>query len=140
MIFVELKTEDDWCEAYPLIKELTPDLTKKQFIEVRTHALSIIQNLFGIRVNDELVSIASTWSLVNSYSEKILWIYGFVTKKGMRSKSYGSNLVRYIEQYAKNNGYDQIRVHTTIDRVGAKEFWQNKLMFRMHSYVLEKKL
>jgi GNAT superfamily N-acetyltransferase len=138
MEFIELKTHEEWEESFELFQELVPQLDKEVFLKALNDEILKEHKLFGLRVCEKLVSVAAVWILMTGLSEKIMWIYGFVTTKEMRSRGFGKQLVLELENYAKKENFNELRVHTS--RKDALKFWQNKVGFRMFSSVLNKKV
>jgi GNAT superfamily N-acetyltransferase len=136
MEFMELQTEQDREESFPVFKELVPQLVKEEFLQAFQHEILSPHKVFGLRVSGELVSVAAVWVLMTGLLDKILWIYAFVTKQGMRSRGFGKELFLGFEDYAKREEFTEIRVHT--HREEALEFWKKKIGFETFSTVLRK--
>jgi GNAT superfamily N-acetyltransferase len=127
MEIFELSTEGDREEAYEILVELIPCLKRAEFMQSFEHDLMRHHKLFGLRDAGKLVSVAAAWTLMTGVPEKLLWIYALVTTEPMRSKGYGRALLAALEQYAKQEGFDEIRAHT--HREPAKAFWEKKTEF-----------
>ena len=138
MNFIEINTQREVEEAFFVLRELAPELEKKAFFDSLNHDLLKNHKLFGLTVSGKLVSVAAVWLLMNGLSEKLLWINAFVTTKSMRSKGYGTRLLRELEAYASKENFDEIRVHAHRER--AVNFWKSRTNFDMFSHVLRKKL
>lgn len=136
--FVELKTDRELPEAFPILKELVPPLAKDEFLRAHDHELLKPHKLFGLRVSGELVSVAAAWVLMTGLFDKILWIHAFVTKEDMRARGYGKQLLSEIEHYGRKEGFTEIRAHAHRER--ALEFWQEKVGYEAFSTVLRKPL
>ena len=136
--FLELTSDKDWENAFDIVKELTPQLNKADFLRLRHHELQTNHKMFGLKRSGNLVSVAAVWVLVNGLLEKLMWICGYVTISSMRSKGYGGILLLELEAYARRKQFHEIRVHTNRDR--AFNFWKNKAKFEPFSHVLRKKL
>ena len=138
MNFIEIKTRQEVEEAYLVLRELAPDLEKKAFLDSLNHDLAGNHKLFGLTVSGKLVSVAAVWLLINGLSEKLLWINAFVTTKRMRSKGYGTRLLRELQAYAARDNFAEMRVHAHRQRAIA--FWRAKADFDPFSHVLRKKI
>ena len=136
--FLELISDKEWEDAFDIIKELTPQLNKADFLQLRHHELQTNHKLFGLKLSGNLVSVAAVWVLINGLLEKLMWICGYVTTASKRSKGYGKILLLELEDYAKRKQFHEIRVHTHRDR--AFNFWKDKAKFEPFSHVLRKKL
>jgi hypothetical protein len=84
--FVELKTDDEYYEAFHILKELDGRLEYDRFLSAMHHELSCNTKLFAIRHSGKIVSVAAVWFLMTGLLEKIFWIHAFVTTKEQRSK------------------------------------------------------
>lgn len=136
--FLELRSDKEWEEGFDILKELTPQLNKADFLKLRHHELQKNHKLFGLKLSGKLVSIAAVWILINGLLEKLMWICGFVTTENIRSKGYGNILLLELEDYARREQFHEIRVHAHRDR--ALNFWEDKAEFETFSQVLRKKL
>ena len=134
--FIELKTTNDFSEAFSVLKELDGRLELKQFIAAMNHELSYNSKLFAIRHSGKIVSVAAVWLLMTGLFEKVLWIHAFVTTKEQRSKGFGKLLLSGLCKVATEAHCSEIRVHA--HREKAVEFWKHKAGFRNFSTLLRK--
>jgi len=136
--FVEIKTPAQREQAYELLKELAPEINKKDFMASQDHKLMENHKMFGLMEGDQLVSVAAVWVLMTGLMEKMIWIYGFVTTEPKRSMGHGKKLLQEIERYAKKAEFHEIRVHTHREMV--MHFWEDTADFEWFSRVLRKPL
>ena len=134
--FTELTSNDDFSEAFHVLKELDERLDKNRFISAMHHELSNNSKLFAIRDSGQIVSVAAVWFLMTGLLEKILWIHAFVTTKKQRSKGFGKLLLSGLYRVAAEKDCSEIRVHT--HRKHAIEFWTKKNGFDSFSLILRK--
>ena len=134
--FIELKTSDDYCEAFYVLQELDGRLKLDRFLSSMNHELSCNNRLFAIRQSGKIVSVAAAWFLMTGRFEKILWIHAFVTTKEQRSKGFGEQLVQGLYRVATEEACSEIRVHA--HREKAIEFWKRKAGFHRFSTILSK--
>ena len=74
--FLELKSDKEWEEGFDILKELTPQLNKADFLKLCHHELQKYHKLFGLKLSGELVSVGAVWILINGLLEIIdvdLW-------------------------------------------------------------------
>ena len=138
MDIIELQTEEDFEKAYLLLQELAPSLERNQFMKSLKNEYAANHKLFGLKESEKLVCVAAVWVLLTGLNEKIFWIHAFVTAASKRSHGYGSQLLNYLEEYAKNEGFSEIRVHA--HRRRAITFWQKKKGFEPFSQLLRRKI
>jgi len=136
MAFLEIKTSAQREQAYELLKELSPEINRADFMASLDHKLMENHKIFGLMEGDRLISVAAVWVLMTGLLEKMIWIYGFVTTEAMRSMGYGRKLLQEIEAYAKKEKFHEIRVHT--HRELARHFWEDTAEFEWFSGVLRK--
>ncbi len=136
--FAELNSKEELEEAYHVLKELNPSIEFRSFMASYTHPWSINRHLYGIRQNQELISVAEIWFLINGFKEKIIWINAFITKKGFRSKGYGKFLNEKLLELAEEMSCKEIRVHA--HRKGAQKYWTAKQSFDEFSVIYRKKI
>lgn len=135
---VEIETREQREQAFDLLKELSPQINKADFMASLDHQLMQNHRLFGLTASGRLVSVAAVWLLMTGLMEKIIWIYGFVTTEPMRSKGYGKKLLQEIERYAEEKKFHEIRVHT--HRELARHFWEDTVDFEWFSGVLRRRV
>ena len=133
---VEIETPEQREQAFELLKELSPQINRAEFMASLDHQLMQNHKLFGLTDSGRLVSVAAVWLLMTGLMEKIIWIYGFVTTEPMRSRGYGKKLLQEIERYAREENFHEIRVHT--HRELARHFWEDTVDFEWFSGVLRK--
>ena len=133
---VEIKTPEQREQAFELLKELSPQINKADFMASLDHHLMQNHKLFGLTDSGRLVSVAAVWLLMTGLMEKIIWIYGFVTTEPLRSRGYGKKLLQEIERYAREENFHELRVHT--HRELARHFWEDTVDFEWFSGVLRK--
>jgi GNAT superfamily N-acetyltransferase len=134
--FIELQTDDEYSEAFHILKELDGRLELDRFISSMNHELSSNSKLFAIRYSGKIVSVAAVWFLMTGLFEKILWIHAFVTTKEQRSKGFGRLLLSGLNRIAAEKDCSEIRVHA--HREKAIEFWKKKAGFHSFSTILRK--
>jgi GNAT superfamily N-acetyltransferase len=134
--FIELKTDDEYSEAFHILKELDGRLKPDRFLSAMHHELSYNTKLFAIRDSGRIVSVAAVWFLMTGLFEKILWIHAFVTSKEQRSKGFGKLLLSGLYKVAIENDCAEIRVHA--HREKAIRFWTHNAGFHTFSTILRK--
>jgi len=134
--FIELKTDDEYREAYRVLKELDGRLEPERLISAMHHELSYNTKLFAVRHSGKIVSVAAVWFLMTGLFEKILWIHAFVTTKEQRSKGFGTRLLSGLDTVAKENQCSEIRAHA--HRKKAMAFWTEKAGFLSFSQIFRK--
>ena len=136
--FVELKSEADLDQAFHVLKELNSSIDLKIFMTSYTHPWSTNRHLYGIKQNQELISVAEVWLLINGLNEKIFWINAFITKQQFRSQGYGRFLNEKLLELAVEMNCTEIRVHA--HRKSAQKCWTTNQGFEEFSIIYRNKI
>lgn len=75
----------------------------------------------------------------NFYNGRHLFIYDLVTRAEERSKSYGAELVRYLETFARAQGCRLVELTSGVQREDAHRFYE-KMGYARNSWVFRKGL
>ena len=124
---VELRSEAEWREAFPILQSLRSELTEVDLLRRRDEFLADKFTLFGLRLSQELVAVAGADLYPHLSRGTDCWVHDLVTKESVRSKGYGEKLMRHIERWAKDHGCTRICVHTRLGREDAQRFYETKL-------------
>jgi GNAT superfamily N-acetyltransferase len=124
---VELLSEAEWCEAFPILQSLRHELEESALLRQREHFLQQNLTLFGLRVEQELVAVAGAHLYPHLSRGIDCWVHDLVTKESKRSLGYGKKLMRHIEGWARAHGCSRICVHTRLGRKDAQRFYEGKL-------------
>lgn len=124
---LECKELTNWHEfesAFTVMQELHPDIVLENYQSFIEETVPESNLLFGLFANDQLLSVASTHKIRLINDVRLLWIFHMVTKEGYRSLGYGRRLMQFIENYAREHGFQQLRVHSTNRRKRAHKFYR----------------
>ena len=121
----ELTAQWEFDSVYHLMCELYPTLTQDDYNSFVSETIPDINQLFGLFEGDCLLTVASTHTARLIGGDRILWIFHMVTREGYRSRGYGGHLISYLEDYARQNGFDQLRVHSFSYRMRAHHFYRD---------------
>ena len=103
-ITYELTNVQQWLEAFPIMKQLRTDLTEEQYIELIQDMSKDGYKLYAMYVDDKIVSLVGLSWRINFYNKRHIFIYDLVTDISHRSFGYGEKLLKYIQEWAKENG------------------------------------
>jgi len=134
--FIELTSEDEFAEAFHVLKQLDDRLEIDSFILAMNHELSRNSKLYAVEDSGKIMSVAAVWIFMTGLFDRIFWIHAFVTTKKHRSKGYGKLLIAGLEKVAAEYGCSEIRVHAHRER--AIEYWTEKAGFRNFSIIFRK--
>lgn len=132
---VELMTGEEWKQAWPVLAELRKDLTLAGFLFQRQPLLSSGYRLFALFKDGEIVSVAGIVIHPHVTRQKDFWVHDLVTAEHARSKGYGLELMRFLEQLAADNGCTRLCVHTRAEREEARRFYEQKAGYKEYAIV-----
>jgi GNAT superfamily N-acetyltransferase len=102
---VELRSEAEYREAFPVIHELHGDLEERKYLDLLGEMVPAGYHLFAIRGPwGEIFAAAGVQVLTNLYYERHLYVYDLVATEEARSEGYGGTLMDYLEELAVREG------------------------------------
>ncbi|AZB42148.1 GNAT family N-acetyltransferase [Bacillus sp. FJAT-42376] len=136
---VELIGERDWKKGFPVLSQLRPHLTEKEFLEL----VSLASELENYRIKllyheGQPVSYIGYQPMITLYYGKFIWVSDLVTDAAHRSKGYGEKLLAHVEEEAEKEGFDGIALSSALHRKGAHRFYEEKMGFEKASYSFKK--
>lgn len=140
-VIKELKSETDWLEAYPLMKQLRTHLDRDQYLElVKDSAASDGYQLAALYYNEKIVAVTGFMPMITLYNGRFIWVCDLVTDSNERSQGHGRELLLYVEKWAKNHGYERISLSSGLQRIDAHRFYEGKMEYQKKSFVFLKDL
>ncbi|MDX2213691.1 MAG: GNAT family N-acetyltransferase [Oculatellaceae cyanobacterium bins.114] len=136
----ELQTQEEWQEAFHVMRELRSDLDKQAYLCLLTRMVKEGYRLFALRDSGIIVSLAGIAILTNFSYGRYVWVYDLVTASSARSKGYGSRLLEFIEEVARRENCEVIALSSGLERTDAHRFYQAQMNFDKTSYVFKKTL
>jgi GNAT superfamily N-acetyltransferase len=136
----ELKTEVEWCTAYPVMHELRTHLTEEKFISLMHEMADENYQLFTLIDEERIQSLAGVAIRTNLYALKHIYVYDLVTTEHARSKGYGEKLLSFLEMWGREQGCTTIALESGVQRTDAHRFYEKKLGFDRTSYSFRKQL
>jgi len=140
MDIIELTTETEFQEAFPLMSELRSNLSLGEYMSYLKAMRQEGYRLFALKFEDEFLSLAGCSVLTNFYYGRHVWIFDLVTKQTDRSQGYGKRLLEYIEDWAKQHECGVVALSSGLERVDAHRFYEVKSKYEKPSYVFKKNL
>lgn len=135
----EARTDDDYYRAYPIVKQLLPDLdmqlyTSRAFIARATGYRMYIALEGEILVG--AIGIVPNYNLHDGFS---MFLEHVIVDEKHRGKGYGQQLIAFAEARARDEGCKIIDLDTDYDAdVGMKMY--EKMGFVKYGYCYEKRL
>lgn len=139
--FIELTTEAQWREAFPVMNELRQHLDETTYMTWLTEMIPHGYRLFALRDDaGKIVSVAGLAIELNLYNGRHVYIHDFVTTDSARSKGYGQVMLGHIEALALENDCTRVVLTSSFPRVDAHRFYEEKMDYHKRGYVFRKLL
>ena len=139
-IISELTNVKQWLEAFPIMKQLRTDLTEEKYIELLQNMSEDGYKLYAMYIEDKIVSLVGLSWRINFYNKRHIFIYDLVTDSSQRSFGYGEKLLKFIHEWAKENGAEYVALESGLQRSNAHRFYENKLEYEKWCYSFRKSL
>ncbi|SMQ81044.1 Acetyltransferase (GNAT) family protein [Bacillus sp. OV166] len=141
ILIKELRNEQEWKEAYPMMKQLRTHLDEQQFLQLVQEATQKENyKIAALYDNEIMVAVTGFMPMITLYNGRFIWVCDLVTDSDSRSKGYGEALLNYVHIWSKENGYDIVSLSSGLQRIDAHRFYENKMEYDKVSYVFLKRL
>lgn len=124
MQIVELRSEAEFEEAFPVVRELHGELDERKYAELLAEMVPNGYRMFAVRDDGEVIAVAGMQVLTNLYYERHLYVYDFVATAGVRSKGHGAALMEHLERFARREGCKYVALACGREREGALRFYE----------------
>jgi GNAT superfamily N-acetyltransferase len=121
---VELRSEAEFEEAFPVVRELHSELDERKYAELLAEMVPNGYRMFAVRDDGEVTAVAGMQVLTNLYYERHLYVYDFVATAGVRSKGHGAALMEHLERFARREGCKYVALACGREREGALRFYE----------------
>jgi len=137
---VELRSEAEYREAFPAIRELHGGLEERRYLELLGEMIPAGYRLFAIRGSSgEIVAVAGVQALTNLYYERYLYVYDLVATEDARSEGHGGTLMDHLEELARREGCRHVALACGQEREWALRFYERR-GFERPGYSMRKAL
>ena len=136
----QLETCDEWTRAWPAMQSLRKELDRTSFLESREDLVSNGYELFGLTSEGRVVCVAGLVIYAHVLRGRDCRLCDLATLKTERSKGFGKELLRFVEQYAKSRGCTRIHIHTQPERTEAQRFYEEHAGWDSGASVFKKEL
>ena len=124
---VELRSEAQFREAFPVIWELHGELDERRYLELLAEMIPAGYRLFAVRGPEgEIVAAAGVQVLTNLYYERHLYVYDLVATEDARSGGHGGTLMDHVEEFARREGCRYVALACGREREGALRFYERR--------------
>jgi GNAT superfamily N-acetyltransferase len=137
---VELRSEAEMGEAFPVIRELHGGLDERRYLDLLAEMVPAGYRLFAVRApSGEVVAAAGVQVLTNLYYERHLYVYDLVATESARSEGHGGTLMDHLEDLARREGCKYVALACGREREGALRFYERR-GFERPGYSMRKAL
>ena len=137
---VELRSEAEMREAFPVIRELHGELNEGRYLELLAEMVFAGYRLFAVRGPEGgIVAAAGVQVLTNLYNERHLYVYDLVATEDARSEGHGGTLMDHLEGLARSEGCAYVALACGREREGALRFYERR-GFQRPGYSMRKDL
>ena len=131
IIVRKLRADRDIAAAFPLMRQLRDRLREETFLaEVRRQQVEGYR-LFGLFDSDHLCALAGVRRSHTLSRGEHLFVDDLVTAEDLRGRGHGSEILRWLGGYAREQGISRIYLDS---RITAKGFYE-KLGFRFNTSI-----
>ncbi len=120
----EARSDADYHMAYPLILQLFPHLDMQTYARRAFVARATGYRMFMGEVNGKLVGIIGIIPNHNIHDGFVTYIEHVVVGKEYRGKGYGSDLIRFTEERALEEGCKLIELDTDLGHNKAEKLYE----------------
>jgi len=124
---VLLDTEALWLEAFPIAQALWPELQAEGYVRSLTSMSAKGYSLYGIRSSGLLVGIAGVQEVELLARGRILWLFDMATHPEHQGNGFGSQLLSFLRDHARSNGFSRLLLHTSASREATISFYRSQL-------------
>lgn len=136
----ELTTEADWTKAIEVLSELRSEAKDANILNERESLMQRGYKMYGLFEAETLVCMAGIILQPHITRKNDFWVHDLVTLEAARSKGYGEQIMRFLEQEARKLGCSRLSVHTRTNRDRAQNFYQNHLGYDRYAIVFQQDL
>lgn len=137
----QLTTEQEWTDAFPVMKQLRTHLDLDTYLElVRGAHEKDHYEMYAFYSDGEIVSVIGFKPMITLYYGRFIWVCDLVTDQSQRSNGYGEKLITYVHEWAKENNYESVALSSGLQREDAHRFYEERLDYDKVSYVFKKNL
>src|SRR3954468_1681545 len=98
ILIKELKNEQEWKEAFPVMKQLRNHLDESSFLQLVQEATQLENyKMAALYENNQMVAVTGFMPMVTLYNGRFIWVCDLVTDSENRSKGYGETLLGYVQ-------------------------------------------
>jgi GNAT superfamily N-acetyltransferase len=123
---VELRSEEEFREAFPVVRQLHHGLDEAGYGELLAEMVPRGYRMFAVRDSGEIAAVLGMQVLTNLYYERHVYVYDLVAAEGARSRGLGGLLMDHVEDLARRGGCKYVALACGREREGALSFYEGR--------------
>lgn len=136
----ELTTEAEFRAAFPVLSQLRDHLSEAEYLDYLAEMRAEGYRLFALFDDDEIVSVAGVVVTTNFYNGRHLFVYDLVTRADRRSEGFGTRLMTFVEEWARDHDCESLTLESGLWREDAHRFYEDDLDMDRYCYTFKKEL
>lgn len=131
-------TDKGIADCYSVMSELRPHVPESEFV---SRVLSQMQNGYRLAAGEDdghIVAVAGFRIGENLAWGRFLYVDDLVTSEKFRSQGYGSELLSWLRNQAKNEGCHQLHLDSGTQRESAHRFYEREGVTKSGFHFVEK--
>ncbi|GAB3071276.1 GNAT family N-acetyltransferase [Salinicoccus sesuvii] len=134
----ELDTEEEIRLAFPVMHQLRTHLNEPDYVELIKEAKDTDNYvMYALFNNNRIAAVVGFKPMITLYYGRFVWVCDLVTDVDLRSKGYGEKLLRFVHEWAKQNGYTSVALSSGLSREAAHSFYEDRMHYEKVSYVFK---
>lgn len=127
-------TKEEIEHVYPLFSQLYSHLKEENYYNLYEDMIKRGYRMLQLEDEGKVVAVAGIIKLTNFCNGHYMYVYDLVTLDTERSKGHGEYLLRYINDYAKEQGCAYVELESALHRTAAHRFYEEKMNYDKFCY------
>jgi len=111
---------------YPLIEQLRPALSYKEFEDLIYDMRYMEYKMIGIMDKGELITYAGVAIQTNLYHKRHLYVFDLVSDKNFRNAGYGLMMLEYLYDYAKMGMCESVVISSDSQKENSNSLYEKQ--------------
>ncbi|UTF55665.1 GNAT family N-acetyltransferase [Natronosalvus rutilus] len=121
----ELTTVSEFRDAYPVLSQLRDHLSVEGYLDRLETMREEGYRLFALYEDSQIVAVVGGTRNHNFYSGPHLFVYDLVTDENRRSEGFGGELLKFVDEWAREESCDHVALESGLWRDRAHEFYED---------------
>ncbi len=139
LVIREARSDQDYHRAYPIVRQLLPDLDMQLYATRGFVARATGYRMFVAELRGEFVGVIGIVPTYNLHDGFSLYIEHVIVDKAHRGKGYGSRLIMFAEAMAKEEGCSIVELDSDFEFAEAQKLYE-RIGYQRYGYCYSKEL